>query len=159
MYRSDNFYAEQVLLMAANEKLGIMDDRQMIQYLLNNELQGFPHTPRWADGSGLSRYNLFTPQDFIWILYKMKNEFGMQRLKTIFPTGGVGTFSNYYKKDAPFIYAKTGTMSGVLSLSGYLYTKTGKLLIFSVLVNNHRQPAWMIRKKIESFLDDLRGRY
>lgn len=159
MYRSDNFYAEQVLLMAANEKLGIMDDRQMIQYLLNNELQGFPHTPRWADGSGLSRYNLFTPQDFIWILDKMKNEFGMQRLKTIFPTGGVGTLSNYYKKDTPFIYAKTGTMSGVLSLSGYLYTKTGKLLIFSVLVNNHRQPAWMIRKKIESFLDDLRVRY
>lgn len=159
MYRSDNFFAEQTLLMAANEKLGVMDDRQMIQYLLNNDLQGFPHTPRWTDGSGLSRYNLFTPQDFIWILHKMKNEFGMGRLKTIFPTGGVGTLSNYYKKDTAFIYAKTGTMSGVLSLSGYLYTKTGKLLIFSVLVNNHRQPAWMIRKKIESFLHGLRVKY
>ena len=152
MYRSDNFFAEQTLLMAANEKLGVMDDKQMIQYLLNNDLKKFPQTPRWADGSGLSRYNLFTAQDFIWILRKMKNEFGMERLKTIFPTGGTGTLTNYYHSDSGFIYAKTGSMSGVLSLSGYLYTKTGKLLIFSVLVNNHRQPAWMIRKKVESFL-------
>ncbi len=159
MYRSDNFFAEQVLLMASNEKLGIMDDRQLMQYLLNNEMRGFPQTPRWADGSGLSRYNLFTPHDFIWILHKMKNEFGMERLKTIFPTGGKGTLSNYYHGDSGFIYAKTGTMSGVLSLSGYLYTKTGKLLIFSVLVNNHRQPAWIIRKKVESFLHGLRVKY
>ncbi|HRP57845.1 D-alanyl-D-alanine carboxypeptidase [Agriterribacter sp.] len=159
MHRSDNFYAEQVLLMAANEKSGAMDDRQMIQYLLNNDLQGFPQAPRWADGSGLSRYNLFTPQDFIWVLHKMKNEFGMERLKTIFPTGGTGTLTNYYKKDSAFIYAKTGSMSGVLSLSGYLYTKSGKLLIFSVLVNNHRQPARMIRRKLELFLHGLRAKY
>lgn len=159
MYRSDNFFAEQTLLMAANEKLGVMDDRQMIQYLLGNDLSGFPQTPRWADGSGLSRYNLFTPKDFVWILHKMKNEFGMERLKTIFPTGGTGTLRNYYQSDSSFLYAKTGSMSGVISLSGYLYTKTGKLLIFSVLVNNHRQPAWMIRKKIELFLHDLRIKY
>ena len=159
MYRSDNFFAEQTLLMAANEKLDIMDDRQMIQYLLNNDMQAFPQTPRWADGSGLSRYNLFTPQDFVWILHKMKNEFGMERLKTIFPTGGMGTLSNYYRGDSGFIYAKTGTMTGVVSLSGYLYTRTGKLLMFSVLINNHRQPAWMIRRKVESFLHGLRVKY
>ncbi len=158
MYRSDNFFAEQVLLMTANEKLGVMDDRRMIQYLLANDLAGFPQTPRWADGSGLSRYNLFTPQDFVWILHKMKNEFGMERLKTIFPTGGTGTLRHYYQSDSSFIYAKTGSMSGVLSLSGYVYTKSGRLLIFSVLVNNHRQPAWMIRKKVESFLHALRGK-
>ena len=159
MYRSDNFFAEQTLLMVANEKLDIMDDRQMIQYLLNNDMQAFPQTPRWADGSGLSRYNLFTPQDFVWILRKMKNEFGIERLKTIFPTGGMGTLSNYYRGDSGFIYAKTGTMTGVVSLSGYLYTRTGKLLMFSVLINNHRQPAWMIRRKVESFLHGLRVKY
>ncbi|HRQ52455.1 MAG TPA: D-alanyl-D-alanine carboxypeptidase, partial [Agriterribacter sp.] len=135
------------------------DDRRMIQYLLDNDLAGFPQAPRWADGSGLSRYNLFTPDDFVWILHKMKDEFGMERLKTIFPTGGKGTLSNYYHNDSGFIYAKTGSMSGVISLSGYLYTKKGKLLIFSVLVNNHRQPAWMIRRKVELFLQDLRAKY
>lgn len=159
MYRSDNFYAEQVLLMAANEKLGIMNDREMISYLLNHDLRGLPQAPRWADGSGLSRYNLFTPKDFIWMLHKMKNEFGMERLKVIFPTGGEGTLANYYHSDSGFIYAKTGTMSGILSLSGYLYTNTGRLLIFSVLVNNHRQPAWMIRRKVESFLHGLRAKH
>jgi D-alanyl-D-alanine carboxypeptidase/D-alanyl-D-alanine-endopeptidase (penicillin-binding protein 4) len=159
MYRSDNFYAEQVLLMAANEKFGIMNDRQIISYLLNHNLQGLPQAPRWADGSGLSRYNLFTPKDFIWVLHKMKNEFGMERLKAIFPTGGEGTLANYYHNDSGFIYAKTGSMSGILSLSGYLYTKSGRLLIFSVLVNNHRQPAWLLRRKIASFLHAVRVKY
>ena len=83
----------------------------------------------------------------------------MERLKTIFPTGGMGTLSNYYRGDSGFIYAKTGTMTGVVSLSGYLYTRTGKLLMFSVLINNHRQPAWMIRRKVESFLHGLRVKY
>lgn len=159
MYRSDNFYAEQVLLMAANEKFGIMNDRQIISYLLNHNLQGLPQAPRWADGSGLSRYNLFTPKDFIWVLHKMKNEFGMERLKAIFPTGGEGNLANYYHNDSGFIYAKTGSMSGILSLSGYLYTKSGRLLIFSVLVNNHRQPAWLLRRKIASFLHAVRVKY
>jgi len=159
MHRSDNFFAEQVLLMAANEKLGVMDDTLMIEYMLNNDLDGFPQPPRWADGSGLSRYNLFTPQDFVWILNKMKNEFGLERLKTILPHGGSGTLLNYYHSDTPYMYAKTGTLSGVVALSGYLHTKSGKLLIFSALVNNHMQPAWMVRKKVEGFLQDIRERY
>jgi serine-type D-Ala-D-Ala carboxypeptidase/endopeptidase (penicillin-binding protein 4) len=156
MYRSDNLFAEQTLLMSANKKLKVMDDRQMIENLLNKELIGFPQTPRWADGSGLSRYNLFTPEDFVWILNKMKDEFGMQRLKTIFPAGGKGTLLNYYHGDSDFIYAKTGSMSGVVTLSGYLYGKSGKLLIFSALVNNSMQPAWIIKRKIETFLEKVR---
>lgn len=156
MYRSDNFLAEQTLLMSANEKLGVMDDKKMIAYLLKNELKGFPQTPRWADGSGLSRYNLFSPEDFVWILGKMKDEFGMERLKKIFPTGGKGTLLNYYHGDSDFIYAKTGSMSGVVTLSGYLYGKSGKLLIFSALVNNSMQPAWTIKRKVETLLERVR---
>lgn len=156
MYRSDNLFAEQTLLMSANEKLKVMEDKQMIDELLNNELEGFPQTPRWADGSGLSRYNLFTPEDFVWILNKMKDEFGMQRLKIIFPPGGKGTLLNYYHGDSDFIYAKTGSMSGVVTLSGYLYGKSGKLLIFSALVNNSLEPAWTIKRKIETFLGKIR---
>lgn len=159
MHRSDNFFAEQTLLMAANERLGVMDDKKMIQYILDNDLKNFPQAPRWADGSGLSRYNLFTPEDFVWILKKMKDEFGIERLKRIFPTGGTGTLSNYYHNDSGFIYAKTGSLSGVVSLSGYLYTPTGRLLIFSVLVNNSRQPAGRIRRKVEMFVNSLRKSY
>jgi D-alanyl-D-alanine carboxypeptidase len=44
----------------------------------------------------------------------------------------------------------------VICISGYLYGKTGRLMIFSVLVNNDRQPAWTIRRKVEAFLEKVR---
>ena len=80
------------------------------------------------------------------ILNKMKNEFGMERIKVIFPTGGEGTISSYYKADSGYIYGKTGTLSGVVAFSGFLYTKKGKLLIFSTLVNNHQASAYRCKK-------------
>jgi serine-type D-Ala-D-Ala carboxypeptidase/endopeptidase (penicillin-binding protein 4) len=159
MHRSDNFFAEQTLLMVSNEKLGIMSDSKIIDTLLKTDLKDLPQKPRWADGSGLSRYNLFTPQDFVFILNKIKTEFGMDRVKDIFPTGGEGTLRNYYKADSTYIYAKTGSLSGVLALSGYLYTKKGKLLIFSTLVNNHQASPTDIRRAIERFLQGIRNKY
>lgn len=159
MHRSDNFFAEQVLLMVSNLKTGIMNDARITDSLLRTDLKDLPQRPRWVDGSGLSRFNLFTPQCFVAILNKMRQEFGMDRLKVIFPTGGRGTLGNYFKRDSGFIYAKTGTLSGVVSLSGFLYTKKNKLLIFSVLVNNHYGSATAIRRKVEEFLEDIRNRY
>lgn len=159
MHRSDNFFAEQSLLMVSNEILGVMNDEKIIDTLLKTDFKDLPQKPRWADGSGLSRYNLFTPQDFVAILHKMKNEFGMERIKEIFPTGGEGTISNYYKADSGYIYAKTGTLSGVVAFSGFLYTKKGKLLIFSTLVNNHQSSATEVRRAVEKFLQGIRSRY
>ena len=159
MHRSDNFFAEQSLLMVSNEMLGVMNDEKIIDTLLKTDFKDLPQKPRWVDGSGLSRYNLFTPQDFVAILNKMKNEFGMERIKVILPTGGEGTISNYYKEDSGFIYAKTGTLSGVVAFSGFLYTKKGKLLIFSTLVNNHNSSATEIRKAVEKFLQGIRNSF
>ncbi|MBK8952006.1 MAG: D-alanyl-D-alanine carboxypeptidase [Chitinophagaceae bacterium] len=159
MHRSDNFFAEQSLLMVSNETLGYMSDEKIIDTILKTDFKDLPQKPRWADGSGLSRYNLFTPQDFVAILSKMKNEFGMERIKVIFPTGGEGTISNYYKADSGFIYAKTGTLSGVVAFSGYLYTRKGKLLIFSTLINNHQANAADIRRTIEKFIQGVRNKY
>lgn len=159
MHRSDNFFAEQSLLMVSNEMLGVMNDEKIIDTLLKTDFKDLPQKPRWADGSGLSRYNLFTPQDLVFILNKMKNEFGMERLKVILPTGGEGTISSYYKADSGYIYGKTGTLSGVVAFSGFLYTKKGKLLIFSTLVNNHQSSATEIRRSIEKFLHSLRLQY
>ncbi len=159
MHRSDNFFAEQSLLMVSNELLGVMNDAKIIDTILKTDFKDLPQKPRWADGSGLSRYNLFTPQDFVVILTKMKNEFGMDRIKEIFPTGGEGTLSSYYKHDSTFIYAKTGTLSGVVALSGYLFTRKGKMLIFSVLVNNHNSSATAIRRAVEKYLQGIRNKY
>jgi serine-type D-Ala-D-Ala carboxypeptidase/endopeptidase (penicillin-binding protein 4) len=159
MHRSDNFFAEQTLLMVSNERLGIMNDEKVIDTLLKTDFKDLPQKPRWVDGSGLSRYNLFTPQDFVAILNKIKNEFGMERIKVILPTGGTGTISSYYKADSNYIFAKTGTLSGVVSLSGYLYTKKNKLLVFSILVNNHQASATDIRKAVEKFVEGIRNKY
>jgi len=157
MYRSDNFFAEQILLMCANEKYAVMNEKKLIADMLQKELSAFPQKPVWADGSGLSRYNLFSPEDFVWIIDKLKQEYGMERLKKIFPTGGTGTLLNYYKNDSGYIFAKTGTMSGVVCLSGYLYGKSGKLMLFSILVNDYIQPTWKIRRKVEAFLGKVRA--
>ncbi len=159
MHRSDNFFAEQSLLMVSNEKLGVMNDAKIIDTLLKTDFKDLPQRPRWADGSGLSRYNLFTPLDFVSILNKMKNEFGMERIKVIFPTGGEGTITSYYRADSSFIFVKTGTLSGVVALSGFLYTKKGKLLIFSILVNNHQASSTAVRRSVEQFIQGIRNKY
>ena len=66
MHRSDNFYAEQTLLMVSDQKLGYMSDEDIIDTLLTNDLKDVPQKPTWVDGCGLSRYDLFTPQDFVY---------------------------------------------------------------------------------------------
>ncbi len=159
MHRSDNFFAEQSLLMVSNELLGVMDDAKIIDTILKTDFKDLPQKPRWADGSGLSRYNLFTPQDFVAILNKMKTEFGMELLKEIFPTGNEGTLTNYYKTDSTNIFAKTGTLSGVVAISGFIYTQKNKLVLFSVLVNNHQASATDVRRAVEAFLKGIRNNF
>jgi len=159
MHRSDNFLAEQLLQMVSDQQLGYMDSRQLIENMLSADFANLPQAPEWVDGSGMSRYNLFSPRDFVKILEMMKNEFGMDRVREIFPTGGTGTLTSLYRADSGYIYAKTGSLSGVVTLSGFLYTKKKKLLIFSILVNNNKEGSPSIRKSIEGFLTDIRKRY
>lgn len=150
MHRSDNFFAEQTLMMASSRLWDTISTNRMIDYLLSNDLKGLPHPPQWEDGSGLSRYNLFTPRDFVSVLTLIKQQFPQERLWEIFPTGGKGTLRNYYKQQ--FVHAKTGTLNGVVALSGYLVTKKNKTLVFSVIVNNHHETASGVRKAVERML-------
>jgi serine-type D-Ala-D-Ala carboxypeptidase/endopeptidase (penicillin-binding protein 4) len=159
MHNSDNFFAEQILLMVSNIKLGVMDDSRLIDTLLKTDLAGLPQKPRWVDGSGLSRYNLFSPQDFVWVLNRMKMEFPFERIKHIFATGGQGTLRNFYKTDSANLFAKTGSLSGHLALSGFVTTRKNKQLIFSVIVNNHNGSAVAIRRQVERFLQGIIRKY
>ena len=159
MHRSDNFFAEQTLLMVSNQLLGSMSDEKIIDTLLKTDFKDLPQKPNWADGSGLSRFNLFSPQDFVWILNKMQHEFPWQRITAIFPTGNHGTLTNYYTTDSSFIYAKTGSLTGVIALSGYLITRKNKSLIFSLLVNNHQTTGRTVRHAIEKFIQYIRDTY
>ncbi len=159
MHVSDNFFAEQLLLMVAYKFAVSMSDERVTDSLLKTDFKDLPQKPGWADGSGLSRYNLFSPMDLVFILNKMKNDFSMERIKNIFPTGNEGTLTNYYVSEHGYIFAKTGSLSGVIALSGFLYTKKNKLLIFSVLVNNHNSSGTKVRRAVEKFIENLRNQY
>ncbi|MDE3251170.1 MAG: D-alanyl-D-alanine carboxypeptidase [Bacteroidota bacterium] len=155
MHRSDNFFAEQTLLMISNDMLGYMNDRAIIDTLLKTDLKNLPQKPKWVDGSGLSRYNLFSPQDFVWVLNQMKQSFAWNRITHLLATGGSGTLGANYQQYANRIFAKTGTLSNHVALSGYLITRKGRHLIFSVLVNAHQTSAANIRKGVEQFLTGI----
>ena len=159
MHNSDNFFAEQLLLMAANEQLGVMDEEKIIAYLLDSVLKQLPQRPLWVDGSGLSRYNLFTPATFVWMLNHMQKSFGLDRLKSIFAGANEGTLEGYYSGNEGQIFAKTGTLSANVALSGFLVTHKKRLLVFSILVNNHQSSASDVRRKIEGFLSRVLDKY
>jgi D-alanyl-D-alanine carboxypeptidase/D-alanyl-D-alanine-endopeptidase (penicillin-binding protein 4) len=153
MYRSDNFYADQSLEMVSQQRLQKMDESAIINEILSNDLSGIPQKPKWVDGSGLSRYNLFSPDDMVYILNKMKSEQSWDRIKTIFPKVGTGTLTRFQSKNNDFIYAKTGSMGGVMNLSGYVFTEKKKWLIFSIMINNSQTPFSTIRKQMNGFLE------
>ncbi len=159
MYNSDNFVAEQTLLMVSEEKLGMMKDKEIIDTLLANDLTDIPQVPKWVDGSGLSRYNLFTPQSFVYILNKMYQEMGLERIKGILPGGGAGTLKNYYLNDHDWIYAKTGSLSNNTSLSGFIRTNRGKWLTFSILVNNFTGGLTDVKRCMEEFLTKVKENF
>lgn len=156
MHRSDNFFAEQLLLQSGRVLTGSFLERPMFDTLSKTLFSGLPQVPVWYDGSGLSRYNLFTPEGFVLVLDRMRKEFGIERLQQIFPAGGRGTLRGYYTGEPDFVFAKTGTLNGVVALSGYLYSPTGKLYLFSVLVNHHNQSSVTIRREVERYLKQMR---
>ncbi|NIG52355.1 D-alanyl-D-alanine carboxypeptidase/D-alanyl-D-alanine-endopeptidase [Chitinophaga sp. Cy-1792] len=157
MHRSDNFFAEQTLMMSSALMWDSINSKRVIRYMQDNALSTLPNNPQWVDGSGLSRYNLFTPRDFVQVLTQMYKEYPQERLWEIFPTGGKGTLKAYYKEQ--FVHAKTGTLSGAVALSGYLVTKKNKTLVFSVLVNNNRESATSVRRAVERLLTMIYNQY
>ncbi|MBI6115667.1 D-alanyl-D-alanine carboxypeptidase/D-alanyl-D-alanine endopeptidase [Salegentibacter maritimus] len=157
---SDNFIAEQILLMAANKVSDTLKTEIAIDYMKENFLKDLPDEPMWYDGSGLSRYNLFTPQSMVKLLQKIKKEVPQKELLDMLPAGGhSGTIKNYYKADKPYVFAKTGTLKNNHSLSGYLITKKGKLLIFSFMNSNYTVPTSVLKAEMEKVLLQIRDNY
>ncbi len=146
MVNSDNFMAEQLMLRVGSVAKGMYSVEEAIHYSLENYLLDIPQKPRWVDGSGLSRYNLFSPKSITYLLKKMFDEMPHDQLFSYFPKGGVnGTLKNNYHNQA-YIQAKSGALSNNYSLSGYLITKKEQVLIFSYM-NNHFSGGSLDRKK------------
>ena len=97
-----------------------------------------------ADGSGLSRYNYLTPDLLMALLEHMTRSPNWEVWRSSLPIAGVdGTLRNRMRETAADgnVRAKTGTLSNVRALSGYVTTADGERLAFSMIVNNHALTA------------------
>ena len=149
---SDNFIAEQLLLVCSSVKFNMLNRDSVINYAKANFLKDLPDEPQWVDGSGLSRYNLFTPRSIVKLLCKIDDEMKNDSLlHSLMPAGGLtGTIKRAYKTDngQAFIWAKTGSLSNNHSQSGYLVTRKGKRLAFAFMNNNFTRPSKEIREEM-----------
>src|SRR5690606_20941483 len=144
------FIAEQLLILASSTLSDTLDGSRAQKYMLEHDLADLTQPPRWVDGSGLSRYNLFTPESMVQVLNKMYLEFPKERLFKLFPTGGVSwTLENWYPVNSkPYIYTNSGSLSINYNLSGYLITKSGNSLIFSFANNHYLEPTAELKNHI-----------
>ena len=98
-----------------------------------------------ADGSGLSRYNLATPEAIVNVLEHMFRDASLRDAwMEAMPIAGVdGTLERRMKGTAAEgrVLAKTGTLSSVRALSGYIHAESGEWFVFSILANNFALPT------------------
>ncbi|KRT17673.1 peptidase S13 [Pedobacter ginsenosidimutans] len=151
MLPSDNFIAEHLLLVCSNQIGDTLSTTKAIDYITKNYLSFLPDKVKWVDGSGLSRQNLFTPRDNIYLLdsiYRLVNN--PEKLFSLLPAGGKsGTLKSAYPKtDKPFVFGKTGSLGGVHNQSGYVLTKKGKTYIYSFMNNSFVKPTAEVRAEM-----------
>ena len=106
----------------------------------------------FADGSGLSRLDLVTPAAVVRLLAHMYQSAGRDAWVSLLPVAGLdGTLHARFAGTAVAgrIFAKTGSLSNVAALSGYARRRDGKMLAFSILVNNYNGPAADLRAAID----------
>lgn len=142
---SDNLSAEMTLLALAekyygkpaNAKNGINIINKMIEEIGLNQKEY-----RMVDGSGVSHYNVVSAELLVSVLkyiYDKKPEL-YEILYDSFPIAGVdGTLERRMEKSLAKnnVHAKTGTLTGVSTLSGYLTNKKNHTIAFSILMQNY----------------------
>lgn len=157
MLESDNFLAEQTMLMVSDRIFQRLDTERAIEYLLKTYLFDLPDKPQWVDGSGLSRHNLMTPRTMVALFEKIYRMLPDDQLYELLPTGGVsGTIENSYQAQEPYIFAKTGTMSNNHSLVGLIKTKSGKIYCFAFMNSNYPYKASVVRREMEKVMVMIR---
>lgn len=160
--QSDNLSAEMTLRALALKFYGkpatAENGVQLVDSLINISGKD-PHNYRIVDGSGVSHYNLISTELLNAVLkyfYLYKPEL-FKTLSQSFPLAGVdGTLKRRMKNTLAEnnLRAKTGTISGVSALSGYVTTKSNHQLSFSLMIQNH------VRKTYRAvyFLDQICAR-
>lgn len=139
--RSVNIFAEQLVCLIGYEKKGIGSTSNGLDYITDywKGKLGLKHL-HLHDGSGLSRTNAISSNQFTLLLKYMAGSDKYAVFKSTLPTAGQsGTLSNVCKGQAAEgrVFAKSGTMNRIKSYAGYVKSKSGKELCFSMTVNNY----------------------
>jgi D-alanyl-D-alanine carboxypeptidase/D-alanyl-D-alanine-endopeptidase (penicillin-binding protein 4) len=161
MTESDNFLAEQTMLLVSatlGDTLGFAKARD---HTLETYLKELPTPPRWVDGSGLSRYNLCSPESLVQVLMELYRELPGERLFALMARGGgKGTLKDWYRDpEGPYLFGKTGSLSNNHNLCGYLKTRSGKTVVFSFMNNHYRKPTQIVKSRMQRILNWVRDHY
>lgn len=150
---SDNLSAELLLKTVGAEVKGTPGTATKgisVIYQMLDELGVDSTGYRLADGSGVSRYDLITPDLVIELLKEMHRDFRVQaEFKASLPIAGLDGSLKYRMRDtaaANKLRAKTGTLSGVSALAGYTVTADGEPLAFSLVMEHFVGSSSAIRK-------------
>lgn len=142
---SQNLYAEQLMKTIGYEKLkfGSFENGLNSSQNLLKQMGIDPENIQIVDGSGLSRLNLFTPNQLNSLLRFMYRSRYFNEFYESLPVAGVdGTIANRMKNTRAMnnVRAKTGYINAVRSLSGYVTTTDGEMLTFVMIANNFLVP-------------------
>ena len=142
MKESDNLYAEcmyyQIAASTGNRPASAKSARNVERQLIN-KLGLDASRYRLADGSGLSLYNYLSAElEVMMLRYAFRNDNIKQHLIHSLPIAGVdGTLKKRMKSGSVHgnVKAKTGTLTGIISLAGYCTAANGHELCFSIINN------------------------
>lgn len=160
--KSQNHYAEQVLKMIGaemrNEGSWNAGNAEVKEWLTTKV--GVPaneFVP--VDGSGMSRDNRASANAFITVLrYMWKSPWREEFVSSLPYTGDPDSkFGNRLRRP-PFarqVYAKTGYISGVIGLSGYVHAQSGKIYAFSFLFNRYRVGVFAVYNLQDAMLKEI----
>jgi D-alanyl-D-alanine carboxypeptidase/D-alanyl-D-alanine-endopeptidase (penicillin-binding protein 4) len=140
MKDSINVYAEAVMRLNAAPGQVPTNDAALEGFVRRLEAWGVPAlSQQLVDGSGLSRRNTVSAEAVLAVLQRMHDPSGSSAFVAALPVAGVdGTLSGRMRNTpaAGNVRAKTGTMSNIRSMAGYVSTRDGEKLAFVIIVNN-----------------------
>lgn len=128
-----------------------------IAYARDTLLAQLPEKPNWVDGSSLSRYNLFTPRDVVWVLERILQRIGLQGVKQLLPDERLlfDSLPCVFEPGVLHLFAKSGTLHNNFNLSGYLIEKSRRILLFSYMNNHFLRSRQAIELEVITFLKQL----
>jgi D-alanyl-D-alanine carboxypeptidase/D-alanyl-D-alanine-endopeptidase (penicillin-binding protein 4) len=137
---SDNFFAE-MLLKLLGARLGGAGTTSAGARVVEAFARGHESGVHAVDGSGLTRSNRASPAQVVGLLRSMRDTpVGDEFIQDLALTGHEGTVADRMHGTAAYgrCRTKTGTISAVSNLSGYCFNRSGRVMIFSVLMASVR---------------------